>query len=410
MNHFKIYLLCLGCFLMYQSCTPYKLITHTFPEPVDTSDREISIQDKKVFDISSIGVFADNMFEGARLNNLQLNEDGSIAATILPENTPINASPHYAFRIWSSQPDTIQLVLTYPGYKHRYYPKLSADGINWVPIDSSLIRIHDNKATLRLCLSENKLFVAGQELMTSSHCLNWCEKLNGHPSVTHKIIGKSELGRDFHFLDISTGDSRKKPAIAILSRQHPPEVTGYMAMEAFIGYILEDNALSNHFREKFRILVYPMMNPDGVDLGHWRHNSGGIDPNRDWSEYRQGETKLVASHMVNTLNKGKNKLLLGFDFHSTGRDIFYTLPPELPSIIHPFKDYWLQGIDATFPEYSPHDSPDPLGSPITKTWFYLQFGAEGITYEVGDHTDRDFIRAKAKVAAREMMQLLIFWK
>jgi len=107
------------------------------------------------------------------------------------------------------------------------------------------------------------------------------------------------------------------------------------------------------------------------------------------------------------VRRGKNKVLLGFDFHSTQRDIYYTLADELPSVIHGFKDYWLQGIDNTFPEYVPSDSPDPLSAPITKTWFYKQFGAEGITYEVGDETPRSFVEAKARAAAVEMMQLLI---
>ena len=42
------------------------------------------------------------------------------------------------------------------------------------------------------------------------------------------------------------------------------------------------------------VIVYPLMNPDGVDEGHWRHNTGGIDLNRDWAHYNQPETRQVA--------------------------------------------------------------------------------------------------------------------
>ena len=44
--------------------------------------------------------------------------------------------------------------------------------------------------------------------------------------------------------------------------------------------------------EKFRVLAFPLMNPDGVDLGHWRHNAGGIDLNRDWSTTTRKKLKL----------------------------------------------------------------------------------------------------------------------
>ena len=36
-----------------------------------------------------------------------------------------------------------------------------------------------------------------------------------------------------------------------------------------------------------------MPNPDGVDSGYWRHNSNGVDLNRDWIEFTQPETKAI---------------------------------------------------------------------------------------------------------------------
>ncbi|NNF22220.1 MAG: hypothetical protein HKN67_09770, partial [Saprospiraceae bacterium] len=167
------------------------------------------------------------------------------------------------------------------------------------------------------------------------------------------------------------------------------------------------NPLSNAFRRKFRILVYPLMNPDGVDLGHWRHNAGGIDLNRDWAKYAQDEVRVVANHIVHTTKKDKNSVILGLDFHSTQEDVYYTLTNNRQSEIFNFKDYWIYGIDSAFPEYTPDDQPYDLNQAITKGWFYLEFDAEGITYEVGDETPRSFVKQKAKVAADEMMKLLI---
>ena len=61
-------------------------------------------------------------------------------------------------------------------------------------------------------------------------------------------------------------------------------------------------------------MVFPLMNPDGVDLGHWRHNAGGIDLNRDWALYRQPETRLVADFIVKEVKTQKSQLVLGLDF------------------------------------------------------------------------------------------------
>ena len=66
------------------------------------------------------------------------------------------------------------------------------------------------------------------------------------------------------------------------------------------------------------------MNPDGVDLGHWRHNSGGVDLNRDWSKYHQKEIKTTVDFISKTLKASNSKLVLGLDFHSTYYDVFYT--------------------------------------------------------------------------------------
>ena len=80
------------------------------------------------------------------------------------------------------------------------------------------------------------------------------------------VAGKSGLGREIYFLNISKGDYRNKPAIIIISRQHPPEVTGYLAMQSFVETIIKEGA-HNGFLERFRIMVYPLMNPDGVESG-----------------------------------------------------------------------------------------------------------------------------------------------
>ncbi len=404
----SLYLL-LFSLLSFFSCKSYQATDHQFPKPVDTTSRSINNQEKKTYSID--GIFADNQFDGARLNSFSKIDDHTFQADILPENTPINMSPWYSFKLWSKEERLIHLVLHYENGRHRYDPKISWNGMQWEALDSNFVSIVDSTdAEFTLTVGPDTLWVSAQELVTSSNVRDWCEDKAIHSSVEFNAIGKSSLGRDLLFLDIKEGEARKKEVLVILSRQHPPEVTGYFAMQSFIDEILEDNALSNAFRKKYRLLVFPLLNPDGVDLGHWRHNTGGIDLNRDWGFYRQPEIRQIADFIVKTVNQDKSKVLLGIDFHSTWNDVYYTGSDELTanSNLPNFKDFWLVGIGGAINDYAPHESPSGFGSPVTKGWFYKQFNAEGVTYEIGDRTPRSFIKVKGQVAAREMMSLLIY--
>ena len=403
-NHiFFVFLILLSSF----GCANYQAKPYVFPVRVDTRSKPIKLQEKKIYHIEDQGVFADNLFDGARLNDFRFMEDNTFQATISPENIPINHSPYYAFKIWSTSSKQIKLELNYTNSKHRYPPKISKDGLNWALLEESKIEIAADSinAFLSIDLSKDTLWIAGQEVQNSTHVKQWCESKALHQDVTLSSIGKSKMGKDLLFLDLNSGETHKKEVIVILSRQHPPEVTGYFAMQAFIDGILEDNPLANAFRQKYHLLVFPLMNPDGVDLGHWRHNAGGVDLNRDWAFYHQPENRQIADFIVKTVKENKTNVILGLDFHSTFWDVYYT-NKEIPKHIPHFKDYWLWGIHSSLGEKT-NEKPSNLGGPVSKNWFFTQFDALGITYEIGDSTPRDFIKEKGRVSATEMMELLI---
>ena len=178
-------------------------------------------------------------------------------------------------------------------------------------------------------------------------------------------------------------------------------------MQAFINEILADKPLSNDFRKKYHLLVFPLVNPDGVDLGHWRHNTGGIDLNRDWAYYHQPEVRNVANFIAKIAKQNKSKVLLGIDFHSTWYDILYTNKQSADNLPR-FKDYWVTGFRDVLRGEKIVEKPSNVGRPVSKGWFLTQFDAEGITYEVGDDTPRDLIEVKGRAAAIEMMELLIY--
>lgn len=379
---------------------------HDYLKLVDTKTKPIEYQLVKTFSIDSVGV--TNNFPGARLNNFNMLNDSTFRATISPENVPINESPWYAFKIWSNKPRAINLELYYTEHEHRYNPKLSLDGENWTSLDTSLIELdNDNiNASIRLNLSNDTLWVSSQEIQDTKRVGAWVNSFKSNEAVVINEIGKSALGRPLYFMNISKGNDKKKPAIVILSRQHPPEVTGYFAMQSFVEAIINDGS-TNGFLEKYRVLVYPLLNPDGVDLGHFRHNTGGVDLNRDWSEYNQTEIEQVTKHIVNEVALNKNDVLLGLDFHSTYSDVYYTPDESVKRKIPDFTKKWLESIRTELKLDNINEQAGAVTRPTSSGWFNKQFGATGITYEIGDDTPRDFIKLKGDVSAKAMMDYFL---
>ena len=397
----------LGLILILVSCSSAKKVD--FKSPVDTTTKNIKFQVKQTYNLPQLGVYASNDFDGARLNGFKKENDSTAIVIINPENAPINNSPYYAFKVWSKSSKSFYLKFQYPkGFKHRYIPKLK-EGDTWRVIDSASIFKQDSIVTIKLELSNTPKLVAAQEIQSSTDVKNWYTSLaNNKASYVHvQNFGKSRLGRNLPVLDIYRGDSKGKDIIVLLTRQHPPEVTGYFAFQEFLQTILNDSELSSRFLNKFRVLAFPIMNPDGVDLGHWRHNSGGVDLNRDWGDYNQPEIKQVVSYINKALKKNEAKLTLGLDFHSTWYDVFYTNTDRENTNYPNFENKWFKALEENIPNYKVNEASANSNKPTSKGWFLNGQNAVAITFEIGDDTPREFIELKGKVSAEEMMKILI---
>ncbi|MGB5189070.1 MAG: hypothetical protein WBN54_03315, partial [Robiginitalea sp.] len=107
------------------------------PNPiVPTVDRPVQRQWKGVWAFNDSTTFFTNDFEGGRLNGVAYDGNDHYTAWITAENTPINVSPWYAFKVWTTSPREITVQLSYQDSRSRYYPKISTDGVNFKPLDS----------------------------------------------------------------------------------------------------------------------------------------------------------------------------------------------------------------------------------------------------------------------------------
>ncbi|MCS6807469.1 MAG: M14 family metallopeptidase [Bacteroidota bacterium] len=419
-----------------------KAYSYDPPGSLVTTNKQIELPKRRVILFSKAGVGFSTDFDGARLNDVVMLNDSTFRATVAPENAPINFSAWYAFKVWSTIPSKIiRLTLTYTEAHHRYIPKLSrtpsADWRSWRPIDStSYIPHYDStgrtitSATLRLALTPDTLWVSAQELFTSRDFEVWSTRLAALPFVQKTVLGKSALGKPIIRLDISEARP-DAPCVVVISRQHPPEHTGTLALLPFVEEFTSQTPLAQEFRKKFRVFVVPCVNPDGVDAGHWRHNAHGVDLNRDWYNFNQPETRLVRDALLHMRDSLKTRFVFGVDFHTTQHDIFYTLsnPPLVTaqdSIAYAtipeystynteaaqrsaFVEQWLERLQELFPTYQVtiSDSPRTPHGATSGRWFDRELRAPAVTYEAGDETPRELIQSIGAASARILMQMLL---
>ncbi len=352
------------------------------------------------------GLTFDVGFPGSRLDECSQTAAGRFQLLIRPETTPVNNSAWYAFRVRSDRPQTIELELKYEGGTHRYAPKISRDGEAWTRLSGEAYQRAEGKPPrLRLDVGPEPLWVAAQELLTAEDLYGWARRMATAAGASESELGRSVAGRPL--LAWTLGDAGSGDLVAIIGRQHPPEVTGSLALMAFVDRLAEADDLASRFRRRFQITVIPLVNPDGVEAGHWRCNLNRVDLNRDWTKFNQPETRAVRDELQRLAAAGQCLRLL-LDFHSTGHDVFYTqrdsdvmVPPE-------FTRRWLEALQKQLPEYRVRrEASEASQLPLAAPWAYRTFRAPATTYEVGDNTARPLIRTVARAASEAMMRVLL---
>lgn len=355
----------------------------------------------------------DRDFEAGAYAKCSVTADGSFVLTIEREDENVtNPSPWYAFRVTPRRPGEVTVSLTYEDAGHRYWPKFSSDGESWTRLGEETVTIEGDRgesyARLTLQLDAEPLFVAAQEFLLPSDYANWLTGHGAQPFAELSVLGASAEGRDIELLRIASPGATPRETVVLVGRQHPPEVTGGLAMTAFVDAVMGGSALAEAYRARFETLVVPLLNPDGVVRGHWRHSTGGVDLNRDWGPFTQPETALMRDLLAGVHADPERRLRVLIDFHSTGRDVFYTIPDELPTDPAFFTRDWLELYQQRMPGYEvSRDARHEAGRPISKAYAYDTYGIPGITFELGDETDRDLVRDIGREAAYAMMVTML---
>lgn len=351
-------------------------------------------------------ILVDARFEGGNIHSCRVDGERRVQILVRPENEPpINPSSWYAFRLSANGSEPVEAVVRFEGGPARYWPKLSGDRRNWRPAREAEARFGEDGATLYLSLrpSGPALWVAGQPLVLADYYADWLDALDSLEHVSTRLVGRSAEGRPLH----AAFTGQKPEVVFLLGRQHPPEVSGALAMRAFVDTVTGDTELARQFRRRYWLVIVPLLNPDGVANGHWRHNANGIDLNHDWGPFTQPETRSLMDLIAAIEASGARPALM-LDFHSTRDSLFYTQMPEETSWPIDFASAWFERSRARIPDFEFRHEPRPKsGQANTKNWFFDRYRIPAYTYEIGDEVAPDEIAATTPVFAEEMMRLLL---
>ncbi|MGY9041165.1 MAG: M14 family metallopeptidase [Alphaproteobacteria bacterium] len=319
----------------------------------------------------------------------------------------INPSPWFAIRK-SKHSENIKIELDYGNYNYRYNPKISSDNKAWDNINmlNILKKNNDKILVIDFLPSNKKQYIASQEIITQSWYYNWFNELKETGKVRSETIGFSVLKKPITMFFIET--DIKNPYIIILGRQHPPEVTGAFALKGFIDQLVSPSQLSQNFLNQYNIIFVPLMNPDGVDNGHWRYNVNKIDLNRDWGTFSQPETIAVNEKLIRLT--ANSKLALFIDFHSTYNNIFYISENSSNNLSKFSLENWINnsssgllGIGYNFQLINSSNKDNG----VSKNYIYNKYNIPSMTYEVSDSEDRKKIKQSSSILATELMKFLV---
>lgn len=349
----------------------------------------------------------DDEFAGGNMGDCRVLGESIFELNLKPEDEPpINPSPWYGIRITRLDADVagrIRVTLRYPqGFEHRYPAKFSRDQLSWTLLPEEATAERGNGVVdLIFEVSDSTTYIAAQENLN----VDWYREF-GHslqldwPDLQDKVVGHSHAKRSI--IAYETNPAAKQ-FVLLLGRSHPPEVPGAMALNAFIGRLAEirrdacvyGTLKDCRFFTKFNFVVVPLLNPDGVVLGHWRHNLGSTDLNRDWGPLEQPETRAVVE-FVERLESSGSKLRAMLDFHSTNRNVLYTQTNEDQTDPPTFAKRWFDRVaEATpfketegFASGFEHAERELSNLGTSKNFFFRRNGIPSITFESGDETDR----------------------
>jgi len=118
------------------------------------------------------------------------------------------------------------------------------------------------------------------------------------PYIQETVIDQTPQGRDlvrFEITDFSVPNDNKKKVVFVTG-QHPYEMLGVRAVDNLVRYLASEATSAASLRQKARILVYPLVNYDGIAQGNRTLSPLGVNLNRSWAYLPEDESATTDAY------------------------------------------------------------------------------------------------------------------
>lgn len=164
-----------------------------------------------------------------------------------------------------------------------------------------------------------------EDLIVDSHTWTLKAKSIAHFHFTKKLLCYTLMGRKMFYYEAYKSDEKLKLSavkgkriMVVMARVHPGESNSSFTLKGFLDEFLEDTFASKFLRDHFFMIIIPMMNPDGVSMGHSRTSFAGQDLNQTWAKpdrYLHPEVYYIKK-ILKRLSKD-NELVFAIDVHGS---------------------------------------------------------------------------------------------
>nr|XP_022317248.1 cytosolic carboxypeptidase-like protein 5 isoform X5 [Crassostrea virginica] len=181
-----------------------------------------------------------------------------------------------------------------------------------------------------LCYSPDQLRL---DLVTVSSCHGLSSETE--PRFDHNLFPEKDVPRCKKF--------RGKRVFFLSSRVHPGETPASFVFNGFLEFILKDNdPRAKALRRQFVFKCIPILNPDGVQRGHYRTDQRGVNLNRMYLDpsielhpsIYASKSMLVYHHVKNRIIRDNDNVNIRINF--PGHILTSSPDPPTPSkeVIH----------------------------------------------------------------------------
>jgi len=223
-------------------------------------------------------------FESGNITNVQQVGVDSFTFEIRLDDGLGDTFGWYYFAVIGGNGRDVTLFLTNPdGWQNAgCKPLYSNDNDNWERVTDTWSQ------NWWLCFSHylesDTVWLAQGIPYTVTRMQDYMSGVESSPYVDRRTLGYSPHNRPIEMITITNDflpPDHKKTAW-LISRQHCMESGPTYLLTGMIDKILDGSDFSRRFRNDIEIKILPIVNVDGVAEGYSRHNTQGLNLNREW--------------------------------------------------------------------------------------------------------------------------------